>query len=164
MTQEEFEQNQMHRRTGIEAYAGLMAKMASQVTGERADPATVELIKEGIVASLSPPPLPPLPTFPVQLPDPPPKMTQSQIFIEKRDGHTAVYDFGALTSGATHFVRDDSSGEIVIWKHQEQLARLSGPIAFAYWKWHEEHLAYSCWQKGELPPVDAEFVSGGFGE
>jgi hypothetical protein len=156
MTQEEYEQNQLLRRTGIEAYARLIAKMAAKGADEQEDPANLELIKEGIVAALSPAPLPPLPTFPVQLPEPPPKLTQSQIFFEKRDGHTAVYDFGVLITNATHFVRDDSSGEIVIWKHQEQLARLSGSLALAFWKWHEERLAYARWQKGD--PVDAEFT------
>lgn len=142
-------QDELIRQTGIEAYAEAIAEMLSDVgqkNGRRMDEAQIEMIKQGISRTMSPP-QPRLMTMPAM----PPPMKNAQRFREETDKGITLYDWGFIIQQASHY-HQFPNGDVFVFTGRDTFLELRGQAATAFWKWQEEAFKRSTWTPEQEGP------------
>lgn len=152
MENEKQELDEMIRRNGVDAYADGIAQMLaglSEKNGREMDDAQIELIKQGISATLLPP-KPPSYAMPVM----PPPTTKLRFFREETELGITIYDWISIIQQTTHYHRypEDRHGKVTLHNGEKVFLRLSVAASNAFWEWQEEMIDRSKWR----PPTPEE--------
>lgn len=130
---DEHEQHEAERLAGLEAYASAVAKLVASNGPELADPAQLELIKQGLMSSLRGP----IPR-PIQMSQMPVLLTDnSNLFEDDWVDKTVWYDFQALVKSALRITRMKSDGATELQYPSGLVLTIKGPAADAFHEWRQ---------------------------
>lgn len=144
----------MHRRTAMEEYGGMMAKIFSQMGDGDDDPAKQDMIKQAFADIMCPKQTKPV-FFPAFTPPARPIPIPDYVFEHVEGLTVTVYDFNAYVGDCANFQRDVHGNVKFFSALDELVGALQDVPAKKFWEWYQ---AVREWQKSNRGEhVDAEF-------